>query len=166
MCREAARVNLKSKTSAAAELMYEVDSLYVSTEIILSGRFGEFPLDGLLQEACLLHFRIVWDFFYKPAVKTTDITVRSFVPQWKGPAQPARLKAIREWLNVMLAHLTTRRTEPGYKAGEITATDIQSIREHTKALFGVFVTQFSDDQRKELINPLAHKFTQYETLNP
>ena len=56
-------MNLKSQTTAAAELMYEVDSLYVSTEMILSGRFLEFPLDGLLLEACLLHFRAVWDFF-------------------------------------------------------------------------------------------------------
>ncbi len=57
-------MNLKSKTTAAAELMFEVDSLYVSTEMILSGKFREFPLDGLLLEACLLHFRIIWDFFY------------------------------------------------------------------------------------------------------
>jgi len=161
-------MNLKSKTTAPAELMFEVDSLYVSTEMILSGRFRELLLDGLLLEACLLHFRIVWDFFYGPNPKKekTDIVVRDFVPKWKEITPPARLRGIRKWLNVMLAHLTTNRTEPDFKVDEVTGTDISQMREHTKTLFEAFVTALSDDQRKALVNPLAHKFTQYETLKP
>src|SRR5690242_17760850 len=131
-------MNLKSKTRAAAELMYEVDSLYVSTEMILGGRFREFPLDGLLLEACLLHFRVVWDFFYGAKKKKTDIVVADFVSKWKKNTPPARLKDIRKWLNAMMAHLTTHRTEPAFKIGEITGADIEQIREHTKTLFGAF----------------------------
>lgn len=164
MSHESAKMNRKSNIST--ELMYELDSLYVSTEMILSGRFQEFPLDGLLLEACLLHFRVVWDFFYRQKQKTTDIVVRDFVPTWKKSIPPARLKDIRKWLNVMLAHLTTHRTEPAFKVGEITGADIEQIREHTKILFEAFATALSDDQRKALINPLAHKFTRYETLKP
>jgi hypothetical protein len=155
-------MNLKSTEST--ELMYEIDSLYVSTEMILSGRFREFPLDGLLLDACLLHFRVVWDFFYGAKRKDTDIVVRDFVPNWTRDNPPARLKDIRKWLNVMLAHLTTQRTQPAFKIGEITVEDVKKIREHAKALFEEFAAALSDDQRKALVNPLARKFTRYETL--
>jgi hypothetical protein len=157
-------MNLKS--TQATELMYEIDSLYVSTEMILGGRFREFPLDGLLLEACLLHFRIVWDFFYGVKKQKTDIVINDFVPNWKRNTPPARLKDIRKWLNAMLAHLTTHRTRPAFKVGEITVEDVEKIREHTKTLFENFVAALSDDQRKALVNPLAHKFARYQTLKP
>jgi len=159
-------MNLKSKTTAGAELMYEVDSLYVSTKMILGGRRSMNQLDGLLLEACLLHFRVVWDFFYGRKKETTDIVVGDFVSKWKKITPPARLKDIRKWLNVMLAHLTTRRTEPAFKVGEITGADIEQIRAHTKTLFESFVEALSDEERKTLINHLAFKFTQYGTLKP
>jgi hypothetical protein len=148
----------------ATELMFELDSLYVSTEIILGGKFREHPLDGLLLEACLLHFRIVWDFFYKRKKETTDVVVSDFVPTWDVIAPPERLKVIRRWLNVMLAHLTTHRTDPRFKAGEITRADIEEIRRHTKALFEGFAKELTVEQRKALVNPLARKFTRYETM--
>ena len=150
----------------STELMFELDSLYVSTEIIISGKFKEFPLDGLLLEACLLHFRVIWDFFYKPKEKRTDLVVRDFVPKWKGIAPPARLKAIRTWLNAMLAHLTTHRPNPAFKIGEVTMTDIKQIRDHTKALFDAFISDLTQEQRAALVNPHARKFLQYETLKP
>ena len=71
----------------------------------------------------------------------TDIVVHSFIPKWKGLAQPARLRVTRKWLNVTLAHLTTHRTDPAYKAGEITG----QIWEHTKAPFEAFVAALSDE---------------------
>ena len=147
-----------SQSTPATELMYELDSLYVSTEIIIGGKFREFPLDGLLLEACLLHFRVIWDFFYRPKVKTTDIVVRDFVPQWSEVAPPPRLAAIRKWLNVMLAHLTTQRIDPALKAGEIRMTDVRQMREHTKTLFDAFVKVLSEDQREALVDPHARKF--------
>jgi hypothetical protein len=163
-------MNLKSQTSNAAELMaelmYEIDSLYVSTEMILGRKFRKPPLDGLLLEVCLLHFRVIWDFFYMPPKKKTDLTVRKFIPKWTDIDKPARLEAIRKWLNVMLAHLTTHRTDPKYKVGEISETDITLIRDHTRSLFDAFVKVLTEDQCKALVNPLAHKFTQYETLKP
>jgi hypothetical protein len=150
---------------AVGELMYEVDSLYVSTEMILSRRFREPPLDALMLEACLLHFRVVWDFFYRAGEKKTDVVVRDYVPTWTGIDPPTRLREIRRWLNAMLAHLTTHRVDPVYKAGEITEEDVRLIREHTKLLFSVFVEALTKDQRAGLVNPLAHKFERYTTLN-
>ena len=154
------------RSTPATELMFELDSLYVSTEIILGGKVREFPLDGFLLEVCLLHFRVVWDFFYRPKHKTSDIVVRDFIPQWKwnGVAPPTRLVAIRKWLNVMLAHLTTHRTDPALKAGEITMADIGQMREHTQTLFDAFVKGLTEEQRKTLVNPHARKFTRFETL--
>jgi hypothetical protein len=147
--------------------MYEIDSLYVSTEMILSRRFREPPLDGLLLEACLLHFRVVWDFFYRSKQQPTDVVVRDFVPTWNITEAPARLYIIRKWLNLMLAHLTANRVDPACKAGEISEEDITLIREHTKALFGAFNDALAQDLRDALVNPLGRKFTRYETLrNP
>jgi hypothetical protein len=144
--------------------MFELDSLYVSTEIILGCKFREFPLDGFLLEVCLLHFRIIWDFFYRPKYKPSDIVVRDFIPQWREVAPPPRLTAIRKWLNVMLAHLTTERADPTFKIGEITMTDIEEIRKHTKFLFDTLVTELVPADRATLVNPHARKFAQYETL--
>jgi hypothetical protein len=155
-----------TQSPVAGELMYELDSLYVSTEMILSRRFRNPPLDGLLLEACLLHFRVVWDFFYRPKRETTDVVIRDYVATWTDTDPPSRLRDIRKWLNVMLAHLTTNRVDPDYKAGEITEEDIKLIREHTKALFATFLNgPLTKDQRNALVNPLAGKFAGYETLN-
>jgi hypothetical protein len=40
--------NSSAMRTLAGDLMYELDALYASTEMIRSGRFSEFPLDGLL----------------------------------------------------------------------------------------------------------------------
>jgi hypothetical protein len=148
------------------ELMYEIESLYVSTEIILSRRFGEPPLDGLLLEACLLHFRVVWDFFYRPKEKKTDVVVSDYVPTWTPTDPPDRLREIRKWLNVMLAHLTSHRVDPDYRTREITENDVDLIRAHTKTLFDALLgAPLTKDQRDGLVNPLAFKFHRYKTLS-
>ena len=85
---EPAFSRMKDLRKIGGEVMFEIDSLYVSTEMILSRRFREHPLDGLLLEACLLHFRVVWDFFYrlpkkKPSdVESSDIVVQDYAPTW------------------------------------------------------------------------------------
>lgn len=148
------------------ELMYEVDSLYVSTEMILSKQFRKTPLDGFLLEACLLHFRVVWDFFYRGKKWDTDVVVTDFLPTWSPPDAPPRLREIREWLNVMLAHLTSHRVDSDYKALQITMDDVRLIRSHTEALFGAFHgASLTQDQRSSLVNPLADKFRQYRLLS-
>ena len=157
-------MNLNSNSSIAPELMYEVDSLYVSTEMILSGQFRDFPIDGLLLEACLLHFRVVWDFFYRPKKEGSDVVVGDFIPTWNKGVPPTRLAVIRKWLNVMLAHLTTRRADPTFKIGEITMADINEIREHTRTMFDAFVKDLPEEGRRALVNPHARKFAQYQTL--
>ena len=47
-----------------AELKYEMDMLYVATEMALSTNYKEYPLDSMIFEVVLFHFRVVWDFFY------------------------------------------------------------------------------------------------------
>lgn len=91
--------------------------------------------------------------------------VREFVPTSNMTEPPARLKRIRKWLNVMLAHLTADRVDPDCKAGEISEEDITLIRDHTKALFGAFNDALTQDLRDAFVNPLRGKFARYETLN-
>jgi hypothetical protein len=132
------------RSPLAGELMYEVDSLFVSTEMILSHEFRQPPLDGLLLEACLLHFRVVWDFFYYAKKKKTDVVVRDYIQRWKDIEAPVRLKAIRNWLNAMLAHLTTHRVDPTHKAGEI--TEQRQVNPRTHQGFVCIVRQCADER--------------------
>jgi len=162
--RRARMVTRMNSSTRASELAFELDSLYVITEIILGCKFRTFPFDGFLLEVCLLHFRVVWDFFYRPKYKPNDIVVRDFISQWTDITPPPRLEAIRKWLNVMLAHLTTDRTDPTLKAGEITMTDIELVREHTKRMFDAFEKGLTLQQRAALVNPHAAKFSQYTML--
>lgn len=149
------------------ELKYEIDSLYVSTEIIESGKYRQPPFDGLLLGVCLLHFRVVWDFFYGRQ-QGSDLTVRTFLSdaalRTRRPKQPKRLAEIRLWLNVMLAHLSSERIDPKRKAGEISMEDIGLIRSHTEALFLGFAKALSADQKAGLVNPHARKFQRFKTL--
>jgi hypothetical protein len=151
-------------STTATELAFELDSFYVATEMIMSRQFRTVPLDGLLLEACLLHFRVVWDFFYRPKHKANDVVIRDFIPQWADIPAPPRLQAIRKWLNVMLAHLSTDRTDPQLKAGEITMNDIEEMRAHIKTVFDAFSTGLTPQRRATLVNPHARKFAQYTTL--
>lgn len=80
----------------AGELMYESDSLYVSTEMILSRRVRESPLDGLLLEACLLHFRVVWDVFY---LETTKYRFHCLRPLFHDGQAPGALSANAHFTN-------------------------------------------------------------------
>jgi hypothetical protein len=150
----------------AGDLMYELDALYASTEMILSGRFREPPLDGFLLEACLLHFRVVWDFFYPPNPKRfpTDIIVGDYMAHWTAPKPPAALVKIRNRVDVMSAHLTSKRANPDYRKRDTTMDDINRIRAHTQALFTAFKKALPEDQRGAFVNPLEQKFVRYETL--
>jgi hypothetical protein len=152
-----------------AELKYEFDSLYVGAEIVQSPNYKQHPVDGLLYEACLLHFRVVWDFFYGGG-KKSDFTVREFLSndalKRNRPKQPKRLAEIREYLDVMLAHLSRERIDPKRKTGEPHMVDFALIRKHTEDLFKGFVAELRPEQRKMLVNPLAHKFSKFKTLEP
>ena len=152
-----------------AELKYELDALYVATEIVRSPEYKHYPFDGLLYEACLLHFRVVWDFFYHKE-KDSDFTVRDFMSsetlRRHRPKQPPRLREIRQYSNVMLAHLSRERIDPKRKAGEPLLADFDLIRKHTEDLFNGFVAALTPEQRKLLINPLRRKFINFTTLQP
>jgi hypothetical protein len=151
------------------ELKFEVDSFYVAAEMILAGIRVEPPLDGLLFEACLLHFRLVWDFFYGPW-KKNDARPRDFItggiPKKERPKQTAQLKAIRRSLDETVAHLSRRRVTPGFKAGQVSWEDLPVMQQHIAKLFAVFAAKLTQDQRDALVNPLAPKFAKYKTLNP
>jgi hypothetical protein len=158
----------KMEAALLGELKYELDSLYVCTEIIQSGKHSQPPFDGLLLEICLLHFRVVWDFFHGQQ-KDGDLTIRTFLSdsalRTHRPKQPKQLAKIRPWLNVMLAHLSKERIDPKRKAGEITMDDIVLMRTHTEQLFAAFVAALTPAQRTGLVNPHARKFQQFKTLS-
>jgi hypothetical protein len=90
----------------------------------------------------LLHFRVIWDFFYRGG-KNSDFSVREFLSnnalKRSRPKQPKRLTEIREYLNVMLAHLSRERIDPRRNAGEPRVADFALIRKHTEDLFNRFV---------------------------
>jgi hypothetical protein len=150
------------------ELKFEIDSFYVAAEIMLSGKRMDPPLDGLLLEACLLHFRLVWDFFYGPW-KKNDLKVKDFapsgIPKKERPKQPAELRAIRRALDETIAHLSCRRITPAFKKGQIKLADFPKMQDHVAKLFAAFAAQLTQDQRDALnANPLASKFSRYKTL--
>ena len=107
------------------ELKFEIDSCYVSAELALGQKYPESLVNALLLEACFLHFRVVWDFFYGTRQAETDVLLRDFlpgkIPKALRPKKPPRLQEIRTSLDETLAHLTTKRIGPGFKAGRITS---------------------------------------------
>jgi hypothetical protein len=150
------------------ELKFEIDSFYGAHEIIRSGKRIDPPLDGLLLEAWLLHFRLVWDFFSGPW-KKNDLRVKDFVangiPKKERPKQTAELRAIRRALDETIAHLSRRRITTAFKKGQINFTDLPKMQNHVAKLFAVFAAQLNRDQRDALnTNPLASKFSAYKTL--
>lgn len=150
-----------------AEFKYELDCFTTSVEMILGGQYREHPLDSFLLEVCLLHFRIVWDFFYA-GKKETNLTVRDFlkggIPKKERPKQPQRLVEIRGQLGETLAHLSVRRATKAFKQNPIKVTDIPLMLKHITELFSAFVSLITPDERDALVNPLAEKFTKYKTL--
>jgi hypothetical protein len=93
------------------ELKYELDCFTASADMILSGKRVEPPLDSFILEICFLHFRVVWDFFYKGKEKQ-NLVIRDFlpmgIPKKQRPKQTAQLREIRKSLNETLAHLKHR----------------------------------------------------------
>ncbi len=156
-------------TKMLGELKFEIDSFYVSAEMILSGKPVTPPVDGLLFEACLLHFRLVWDFFYGPW-KKNDMRPRDFIsggiPKKARPKQTARLKEIRRSLDETVAHLSRRRITPTFKVGQVHWQDLPVMQTHIEKLFAAFTARLTPDQRHALVNPLAAKFANYRTLKP
>jgi hypothetical protein len=152
-----------------AHLKFELDSLYVGTEVVQSPKYKEYPIDGMLYDACLLHFRVVWDFFYGGG-QGTDFTIRDILSNTairnSRPKAPKRLREIRAYLNVMLAHLSHERIHPDRKAQEPHMTDFAFIRKHTEDLFNGFVSQLTPHQKSKLVNQLSNKFKNYKTLEP
>ena len=151
------------------ELKFEIDSFYVAAEIICSGKRLEPPLDGLLLEACLLHFRLIWDFFYERPQKN-DIGVKHFlpggIPRKERPKQTAELRTVRRALDETIAHLSRRRITPAFKKGQISFTDLPMMQGHVAKLFAAFTSKLTPDQCAALVNPLASKFKNYKTLTP
>src|ERR1035438_3581506 len=144
-----------------AELKYEIDMLYVTTEIVLSPKYKEYPLDSILFEVCLLHFRVVWDFFYASG-EDTDFTVRDVLAddqlKTHRPKQPKRLRGIRDYVDVMLAHLSQDRIDADLKNRVPQREDFALIREHTETLFKGFVAALTAGQKAAFKNTLPHKF--------
>lgn len=151
------------------ELKYEIDMLYVATEMALSPKYKEHPLDSMIFEVVLLHFRVVWDFSYAGG-EDTDFTVREVLTndQLKShrPKQPKRLKEIRDYVDVMLAHLSQERIDSNLKDQVPSREDFTLIRQHAEDLFKGFVAALTPEQKVAFKNPLARKFTDFQVLEP
>jgi hypothetical protein len=136
--------------------------------MVQSKDYKQPPLDGLLLEACLLHFRIVWDFFYGSDVND-GLTMQAFLSndalKLRRPKQPRRLREIRQSLNVTLAHLNRKRIDPKFKVQEVHMVDIALIRKHTEDLFNGFVGALSAAQKAALVNRLAFQISELCHVN-
>jgi len=159
-------VTPKEEADYLGHLKYEFDSLYVLTEMIQSRRFMRHPLDSFLLECCLAHFRVIWDFFY--LAESNALNVRAFLAgsevRATRPKQPSRLRALRDGVNSDVVHLGLARIRAERKAQAPTMHDIAAIREHVRALYCYFTGELPDPQKSLLVNPLAHKFRDFETL--
>jgi hypothetical protein len=163
-------MDAETQAKLLAELKYEIDMLYVATEIALSPDYKQYPLDSMIFEVALLHFRVVWDFFYEGG-EATDFTVRDLLTndqvKLHRPKQPKRLKEIRHYVDGMLAHFTHDRIDAKVKAEVPDEEDFKLIRKHTEDLFNGLVAALSDDQKAAFsMGSLSHKFTKFKTLQP
>jgi hypothetical protein len=64
----------------------------------------------------------------------------------------------------MLAHLSSERITPGFKAGDVTYMHLRLMRDHIEELFLAFANALSQDERDALVNPLRSKFTNFRTF--
>ena len=113
--------------------------------------------DAMIRESCLIHMRLLLDFFYPRVVdpqkrKHVDIFVSDYVPapEWRQTAKeladpPSWLPEFRNRLDCMLAHLTMKRfqfdVQPEWKVNEQFG--------HVEKLIVAFLTALPADMKAE-----------------
>ena len=144
---------------AAQHIKYELDA-FVHAFRAMSVHRTKPPLDSLLEECFLLHFRILWEFFHRKASSrhSDDIRATAFVSKIY-PSAPS-ITELHDRANKLLAHLTLGRLElPGF-----TLEETEAIREHIRVTWLAFGTDLSAEQKTWFArNPLGERrFPQVE----
>ena len=103
-------------------ISFEINRFRLATEMWGQSQYGDIP-DAMIRESCLIHMRLLLDFFYPriEPVKSTfdDVFATDYLPETKQLgkkfqellAEPAWLKDYRDQLDWRLAHLTTKRLD-------------------------------------------------------
>jgi len=139
--------------AAAQHIKYELDAFVHAFRAMLAHRTKP-PLDSLLEECFLLHFRILWEFFHKGASSRypDDIQAAAFV----GKTYPssASIKELHDRANKLLAHLTLGRLGlPGF-----TLQETEAILEHIRLTWVAFGNDLSAGQKAWFAkNPLGER---------
>lgn len=145
--------------AAAPHIKYELDAFVHAFRAMLAHRTKP-PLDSLLEECFLLHFRILWEFFHLEASSRypDDIRAAAFVGK-TYPSAPL-ITTLHDRANKLLTHLTLGRLGlPGF-----TMQDAEAIREHIRLTCVAFGNDLSAEQKAWFVkNPLGERrFPQVE----
>lgn len=137
------------RRALAREIRYEADALQFSYEKTRPPASP--PLDCLVLEAFLLHWRNLWYFFLEPRHKQ-DVIASDYVMDW-NPERPD--SALRDRIHTTLAHISKGRIS----AKALTAQEVRAMRDHIAGLWVAFDKALSPDKRCWFDdNPLKHKF--------
>ena len=103
-------------------LRFEIERFQMAASMWGRSKYGV-EVDGMIRESCLIHMRLLLDFFY-PRVdprkrKYDDVFVTDYLPEktqlrkqfQELLAEPAWLRDYRDQLDWRLAHLTTKRID-------------------------------------------------------
>jgi hypothetical protein len=139
--------------AAAQHIKYELDAFVHAFRAMLAHRTRP-PLDSLLEECFLLHFRILWEFFHLGTSSRypDDIRAAAFVGK-TYPSAPL-ITTLHDRANKLLAHLTLGRLGlPGF-----TMQDVEAIREHIRLTCVAFGNDLSAEQKLWFAkNPLGER---------
>lgn len=138
------------RRALAREIRYEADALPYSYQATRPP--APPPLDCLLLEAFLVHWRNLWYFFLEPRGHNQNVIASNYIPDW-NPQKPDF--ALKKRIHATLAHISKGRI--GARA--LTAKDVQIMRDHIANLWVEFDRGLRSDQRSwSDANPLKHKF--------
>ncbi len=139
--------------AAARHIKYEIDAFVHAFRAMLAHRTKP-PLDSLLEECFLLHFRTLWEFFHLGASSRypDDIRAAAFTGKIYPSAPP--ITELHDRAHKLLAHLTLGRLGlPGFALQET-----EAIREHIRVTWLAFGNDLSADQRAWFEkNPLGER---------
>ncbi len=141
-------------------LSFEINRFRVARSMWGKPKFGSVP-DAMIRESCLIHMRLLLDFFY-PRIDPTqkrkfeDVFVTDYLPEKTQLrkelqnllAKPSWLQDYRDQLDWRLAHLTMKRMD--FEKNR--AWQPQKQFEHLERLISEFISALPEKTRA-LFNP-------------
>ena len=143
----------EQKRESAQHIKYELDAFVHAFRAMLAHRTKP-PLDSLLEECFLLHFRTLWEFFHLGASSRFPDDIRAADFAGKIYPSPPPITALHDRANKLLAHLTLGRLElPGF-----TLQDTEAISDHIRLTWLAFGNNLSAEQKTWFAkNPLGEQ---------